>query len=135
MGAVSGRTGFQAKAYQTRHDIGPIPEGRYLIRQRNLQTMSEVDDMVGTIADSVSQVIAHRKVGAWPGGSIAWGVHRVQLEPLPGTNTFGRRNFFIHGGASYGSAGCIDLAMHMHEFVHVFRVAGEDMVVTVKYDL
>src|SRR3954464_108961 len=85
--AVSGRPGYQAKACQSLKDKGPIPEGRYLVRPRNLQKMTEVDDMVGTILSPASQLLFRRKLGAWPGGSIAWGVWRVPLEPLPGTNT------------------------------------------------
>jgi hypothetical protein len=131
--AVSGRPGYQRKGYQHVRDTGPIPEGRYLVRQTKLQLMTIVDDMVGTLGSPLSEAIRGRKVGAWPGGSIAWGVHRVELEPFPGTNTFGRKNFFIHGGTSYGSAGCIDLAMRMHEFVHFLRTAGDDVIVKVEY--
>ena len=38
-----------------------------------------------------------------------WGVYRVPLHPFPGTNTYGRENFFLHGGQKPGSAGCIDV--------------------------
>lgn len=37
-----------------------------------------------------------------------WGHYRVALHPLAGTNTYGRKNFFIHGGLKRpGSEGCI----------------------------
>jgi RHS repeat-associated protein len=37
-----------------------------------------------------------------------WGDYRVPLHPLAGTNTYGRNNFFIHGGLKRpGSEGCI----------------------------
>lgn len=47
--------------------------------------------------------------GAWPGGTDSWGTQRAFLNPSPGTNTFGRSGFSIHGDTSPGSAGCIDL--------------------------
>jgi RHS repeat-associated protein len=38
-----------------------------------------------------------------------WGRFRVPLKPDPGTQTFGRDGFFLHGGKKPGSAGCIDV--------------------------
>lgn len=38
-----------------------------------------------------------------------WGDWRIRLKPLKTTNTYGRDNFFIHGGGTKGSAGCIDI--------------------------
>ncbi|MEJ6003871.1 RHS repeat-associated core domain-containing protein [Paucibacter soli] len=38
-----------------------------------------------------------------------WGKFRVPLRPDPGTKTFGRDGFFLHGGKKPGSAGCIDV--------------------------
>ncbi len=38
-----------------------------------------------------------------------WGDYGVPLKSKPGTETFGRDGFFIHGGDEPGSAGCIDL--------------------------
>ncbi|MBK8190448.1 MAG: hypothetical protein IPK79_08360 [Vampirovibrionales bacterium] len=38
-----------------------------------------------------------------------WGLCRVPLYPDPKINTFGRKDFYIHGGDKPGSAGCIDL--------------------------
>jgi RHS repeat-associated protein len=38
-----------------------------------------------------------------------WGRYRVVLAPDPSTNTFGRDDFFLHGGDEPGSAGCIDI--------------------------
>jgi uncharacterized protein RhaS with RHS repeats len=38
-----------------------------------------------------------------------WGQYRVPLHPDAGTNTYDRKNFFLHGGKKPGSAGCIDI--------------------------
>jgi RHS repeat-associated protein len=127
--AVSGRSGYQTAEFQGLRNIGPVPEGTYRIRQSAMQTMSEIDDMIGTLS-----VVLPGKHGAWPGGSYAWGVERIPLEPLPGTDTRGRNNMLIHGGDAFGSAGCIDLAGGMHSFSWAFRDAKVDMNLTVRYD-
>jgi hypothetical protein len=38
-----------------------------------------------------------------------WGEYRVPLHPDEGTNTYGRKNFFLHGGEEPGTLGCIDI--------------------------
>lgn len=54
----------------------------------------------------------------WKRGSQqAWGNYRIAIRVLPGTKTYDRRGFFIHGNGILGSAGCIDLALHMAAFV------------------
>jgi hypothetical protein len=42
-------------------------------------------------------------------GVTGWGHKRVELHPDSSTQTYGRGNFFIHGGWSPGSGGCITL--------------------------
>jgi hypothetical protein len=39
-----------------------------------------------------------------------WGHCRVVLHPFPSTNTYdrGKEGFFLHGGVTPGSAGCLD---------------------------
>lgn len=51
------------------------------------------------------------------GSRQAWGNYRLTIHPYPGTVTHARGGFFIHGGATPGSAGCIDLTMYMDHFV------------------
>ncbi len=38
-----------------------------------------------------------------------WGDWYVPLNPVPGTEIFGRSGFYLHGGVFPGSAGCIDI--------------------------
>jgi len=51
----------------------------------------------------------------WGGGMIAdhdaWGTVRAPLHPAPNTNTWGRRDFFLHGHGNRhaGTAGCMGL--------------------------
>ncbi len=46
-----------------------------------------------------------------------WGDYRITLHVMPATVTHGRGGFFIHGGSTAGSAGCIDLTHAMGGFV------------------
>jgi len=70
---------------------GPIPEGRYTLNP------SEISHVTGL--RYLARNLLHGD----------WGHYRVPLHPAPGTNTFGRDGFFLHGGRIWGSAGCIDV--------------------------
>lgn len=123
--AVSGRPGYQNAVYQILEGKGPLPAGKWIAKQSRLQAMPERGWM--------EKVLAELGRTAWPGGESAWGRYRVWLEPLPGTQTYGRSGFSIHGGEEPGSAGCIDLTHHITAFVHEFRNAGTDLELTVDY--
>jgi RHS repeat-associated protein len=92
---VSGFPG-SGKDNQNRKDRGPIPEGKYEIRPAEDMYYSENPLM---------------KWSPWnyDGGRDAWGDRRIPIHPLPGTDTHGRGNMYIHGGDNMGSAGCIDV--------------------------
>lgn len=72
------------------HNKGPIPIGEYIIYPNELNDPPWYQDIGRTYYGD-------------------WGDWRVPLHPTPGTNTFGRSGFFIHGGWISGSAGCIDI--------------------------
>src|SRR3712207_6723615 len=98
--AVSGRATPEGKfiysaARQRQKGIGPIPEGIYWIQP------SEIWE------------------NAWyrRASTSAWGNYRISIHPFTTTATFGRGGFFIHGGDTPGSAGCIDLAGEMDAFM------------------
>ncbi|MBY4833313.1 DUF2778 domain-containing protein [Burkholderia dolosa] len=76
-------------------NAGPIPPGQYWVRPSQMWTNRWYN-------------IASR---------AAWGDHRLTIHVMPGTRTFGRGGFFIHGGNRAGSAGCIDLQSRMEDFV------------------
>lgn len=81
---------------------GGLPEGIYSINKSELQFWADLSIANKTISTTGLG-------GAWKGGQYAWGRHRYWINPEDGTNTYGRNNFSIHGGDSWGSAGCIDL--------------------------
>ncbi|EYF04447.1 tlde1 domain-containing protein [Chondromyces apiculatus] len=123
--AVSGRPGYQDKSHQGLADQGPIPEGAWIVRQSEYQ--SAVDR---SLWEKTKNAIGR---GNWPGGARSWGLHRVWLHPKPGTETYGRSGFSIHGGSVPGSAGCIDLTDQMEAFVRLFLACGRDLDLTVAY--
>lgn len=123
--AVSGREGYQSPANQGLQGKGPIPAGDYVARQANLQSRAN-----SSLGDRALGVVGR---GAWPGGGTSWGDHRLWLNAQPGTNTLGRSGFSIHGGTSFGSAGCIDLCGGMNAFVSQYRLLNQDLSLRVQY--
>lgn len=69
---------------------GPLPVGSYYIKPNEVSDPNIVGDIV------------RRTRGDW-------GDWRVRLHPAAGSKTYGRDNFFLHGGSLPGSAGCIDI--------------------------
>lgn len=123
---LSGDPEYQCKNLQNLRDGGPLPEGRYKVNQNRLQHFDDLPWYERAIS-SLSNM------GKWPGGRIAWGNHRVWIEPEEGTNTYGRNNFSIHGGTSLGSKGCIDLTNQMNDFTKAFQNHNQDMDLIVEY--
>lgn len=78
---------------------GPIPEGEYWIQPDQLWENNPVKSALGITPRA------------------SWGNYRITIHPYPGTKTYNRGGFFIHGGSAPGSAGCIDLTTHMDDFV------------------
>ncbi|MBN1606165.1 MAG: DUF2778 domain-containing protein [Polyangiaceae bacterium] len=90
-------------ARQRSPSLGPIPEGDYWIQPDEL----------------ASKPAAWQIWRVW--GEAGWGNYRITIHPRPGTHTSGRGGFFIHGGAHWGSAGCIDLTYGMDSFAATIR--------------
>jgi len=101
--AVSGLPDYQgrfdySKARQRHEGAGPIPEGQYWVDPCQVRTW-------------------RTSLGAHVVRRSAWGSASVAVHPFDATHTFGRYGFFIHGGSTPGSRGCIDLTSHMDGFV------------------
>ena len=89
-------------ARQSIPNEGPIPEGDYWIQPSQLQENS------------------------WyrlRNPRMAWGNYWITIHPYPSTQTYKRGGFFIHGGSTPGSAGCIDLTGQMDRFVEALKKA------------
>lgn len=105
--AVSGRTDSRGKfdyssMRQREEGVGPIPPGQYWI--------------------DPTQMWENHWYNLAP--RAAWGDHRITIHVYPGTQTFRRGGFFIHGGTHAGSAGCINLHAGMETFVRDLNEAA-----------
>lgn len=96
--ATSGRPGatLNNPDTQDRSRQGPIPIGYYIIRPSDLSDPNWAHDL-------------WRNLGPHSRGCGDWGDWRVKITPKAGTHTYGRGEFFLHGGRMPGSAGCIDV--------------------------
>ncbi|TVT47311.1 MAG: DUF2778 domain-containing protein [Denitromonas halophila] len=94
---ASGRFDYSATRQQIPYK-GPIPAGKYWIQPSQMWENNWLKSLIRTPRS-------------------AWGNYRVTIHPFPGTETYGRGGFFIHGGSTLGSAGCIDLTLNMDRFV------------------
>ncbi len=106
-GGVSGRQGYD-----------PIPEGTWGADPANTQYWSDISkaNKIGSTLSGLTQnlPLIGWKMGAWPGGTYAWGTIRTELSnQASGVQNSG---YYIHGGGSPGSAGCIDLTSNNNAF-------------------
>lgn len=109
---------------------GPTPPGNYTLGAT--QSRKIADDWKNN-PDFVKKVVTRSVVSNLPGSRIkdeqnhefsdntdssrvAWGSHRWRLNPKKGTDTFGRTSFYLHGGSTPGSIGCIDLVTDSPDF-------------------
>lgn len=80
---TSGRDGVTNPSISNR---GPIPPGTYSLNPTQIGEGGFLRNLLGD-----------------------WGQYRAPLSPDSATNTYGRDGFFLHGGKTPGSAGCIDI--------------------------
>ena len=133
--AMSGRKGYQCQEFQNVENKGPIPEGNWIVKQKDLQNyddLSSGEKALSAIGGVTGKIFGY-PMGKWPGGTVAWGKNRVWLSPDKQTNTYGRNNFSIHGGNFYGSGGCIDLSDAMDEFARRLQQYHKDIPLRVRY--
>jgi hypothetical protein len=109
-----------SKERQAIRDVGPILEGEYFIKPQEIQYMTNQDAVRGVV-EMPARALINRGGGNFPGGRRSWGMGRVWIynsidgsrivwveDPINGVK-MERDNFSIHGGATPGSRGCIDL--------------------------
>jgi len=90
-------------AAQKEKNRGPIPEGAYTV------SVEELEKSYETSGPNKGKKKTGKRLKDWMRNPKAWGDTRVLIKPKPGTKTHGRDGFFTHGGATFGSSGCIDL--------------------------
>lgn len=89
---------------------GPIPVGDYYIDPKDLSDPGFIGDIARNFR---------------PDSPGDWGDFRIKIQPLSTTRTYGRNNFFLHGGSYEGSAGCIDVGggLSGNEQTHLLKTA------------
>lgn len=107
--ASSGKPGSQKASKQRDKENGPIPEGKYTINL--VPDPMDPSQRVGPAmtpkeGSGIQQVYWFEK--GVKVTSEAWGTMRVRLDPVEGTNTFDRQNFYIHNSKKGFTSGCIE---------------------------
>ncbi|MBQ5700080.1 MAG: DUF2778 domain-containing protein [Alphaproteobacteria bacterium] len=103
--AFSGLVDCQQKRYSGLPATGPIPDGVYLVRKRDMENPKNMD---------------------------AWGGYRFPLIPETKTNTKGRGAMYLHGTSNSDkqqSAGCISLGTNIDDFVDTGFISGSIPVI------
>lgn len=108
-------------------DAGPLPKGNYTVgpiesRKGNTQEIGAITALWNKLLGKYDNV--PQKDTTFQSESeysrIGWGNFRAPIIPKPGTVTYGRDNFYIHGGSFEGSHGCIDLTNQMSDFAKYY---------------
>ncbi len=102
-------TGRQGRGNPVTENYGPIPPGKYILKTKNISGGLDLRWIKWNYSDG------------------DWGLYRVALEPMEGTEVYGRSGFFMHGGEVPGSAGCIDVARNYTLFI--LMMTNDDEVV------
>ncbi len=110
----------------------PISAGTWTADPKNTHKSSDVStstNVASTLSGITQNIpIVGKKLGPWPGGTYAWGTERTELS-----NGNGDTGYYIHGGSSEGSAGCIDLTSENNNFHDWLRSYGQPVDVIVNY--
>jgi len=124
--AMSGQPIAQSAQYTNISNVGPIPEGEYILPQGRGEDYSNAERMS----------FWHKQIQnntPWYENPSSWGYSRIPIQPQTGTNTFGRDKMYVHGGDRLGSAGCIDLTSGNDSFYKDYQNYNGSLPLTVKY--
>jgi hypothetical protein len=114
---------------------GPTPPGLYTLgatQHRDIDTKWKTDP------NYVKKIISIAAISDLPGSPVkdteghafnqnttvsktSWGDYRWTLKPKAGTDTLGRNSFYLHGGSTPGSIGCIDLVTNSGDFAKYYE--------------
>ncbi len=118
------------RAYSGNGHSEAIPTGSYWIETQEIHKMKVTDDWTPRGFSKPTliarEILEGRIVGAVPQAMMlhmsAWGPYRIPIRQSSAQEkSTGRKNMFIHGGDSPGSAGCIDLVDQMEIFVSYLK--------------
>lgn len=131
--AVSGLPGT-SREDQFKYGIGPIPEGTYTV-DPSQSTYRFDGKVVNNPFSAIPPAVFIPSHPVWyndDGLGRAWGNYRT---PIIGPNAPGRTGgYFLHGGSTPGSAGCIDMTSDNDAFHKWFRSHGRKLTLHVKLE-
>lgn len=106
-------------ARQGKENIGPTPEGLYSINKTDfIEGLNEGGTQRFSDMSWYKQIASHVGRTNWPGGESSWGEYRWKLQ-FESVST-DRNDFYLHGGSTWGSRGCIDLGAGINSFYNSF---------------
>lgn len=109
--ATSGLSGNQVARDQSKKDVGPVPEGLYILQaslddaQRTLESANRLGDAAFS---NTRQGVQCLPVGGNGPVSPSWGTFRVRIEMVKG-ESFKRGGFYLHNSRKGYSHGCIEV--------------------------
>jgi hypothetical protein len=129
-GLKEGESDYRNAEFQSNKDLGPVPEGWYSINLKPKPwRVANADNISGGILsnpDGGIELLPDPFI-TQAGNSIiypGWGTIRARLEPMAGTNTFGRSNFYIHNSSKGFSHGCIETSTTIFGYLISYRNRG-----------
>lgn len=136
--AMSGDPNYQCRTYQHEKGLGPLPEGRYKVPINRLQHWDDLSMPYKILNYGMGYFPKNMQRGTWINGPESWGEHRAWIEPdindpFTKKNIGDRNNLAIHGGSTFGSNGCVDLAGNMNDFNKMFTDYNQDLELNVSY--
>jgi RHS repeat-associated protein len=129
---------FQKDKGSDGEGAGPLQEGKYNVDLRPDPTrVAPIDPKTERLRANddggISKIPSFTKGGVVY-GFPAWGVNRALLEPKKGTETYGRKNQYVHDSKKGYSHGCLECGDLMQ---HILKVQADkkqkDFEVWVKY--
>lgn len=132
-GIVDGGKDYRNSKYQKVKDKGPVPEGTYrinLVPDPNRVARYNSDaDIIPSPQGGIEKLPAvgyDRNGDAWTYED--WGTWRARLQPLSGTNTYGRSNFYLHNSTKGYSHGCIECSNSIYNVLIQYRNSGKKYI-------
>ncbi|MGK5093523.1 DUF3892 domain-containing protein [Deltaproteobacteria bacterium TL4] len=116
--ATAGNQGSTAQD-QYKSDYGPLPEGEYEVRFDKTLDFENSKSLWDKLK--------------WIVKSPSWGFVNTPLYPSKDNEMYGRGDFYIHGGTTPGSNGCIDLADKNEDFHILLRLYHRNFRLIVQY--
>ena len=119
---------YQKVAYK-----GPVPEGTYridLVPDPNRVARYNSDAyIVSSLQGGIEQLpyVGYDRNGV-AYGYQEWGTWRAKLQPLQGTNTYGRKDFYFHNSTKGYSHGCIECSNSIYYVLKEYRNSGKKYI-------